>query len=384
MQFPKDFIWGTATSAYQTEGNNTNTDWWEWEQNKKPGQNYPYESSGIACDSYNRYEEDFDLCKKLNNNAVRISIEWARIEPQMGFFDEKEIHHYKKVLQAAKDRNLQTFVTLHHFTNPLWFSKIGGWCNLKSPFYFSRYAKKCAKEFGNLIDVFLTINEPQVYTTMAYFRGMWPPCKKNPFKVLLVQVNLMRAHNRAFNTIKSVGPHMVGLVKNIMWFKGYKIPAKILYWLNCDFFLKPIKKHLDVIGVNYYFTNVIGRNGIENPQKPVSDMGWWINAEGLEHILLDLRRYKLPIYITENGVADSNDTLRKDFLHGMLTACARATYGGSHLRGYFYWSLIDNYEWHEGYWQKFGLIEIDRKHNLKRKPRKSALYYAKICKENKI
>ncbi len=204
MKFPAHFLWGTATSAYQIEGNNSNTDWWYWENNKKRGQKYPLESSGLACDSYNRYEEDFDLCKELNNNAVRISVEWARIEPSEGKFDYREIAHYKKVLSAAKDRGLKTFVTLHHFTNPLWFYKKGGWTNIRSPHYFARYAKECAKEFGPLVDVYLTINEPQVYALMSYTVGKWPPNKSNLFLSLIVQLNLMSAHNEAYKKIKSV------------------------------------------------------------------------------------------------------------------------------------------------------------------------------------
>src|SRR3972149_10788937 len=131
--FPEGFLWGTATAAHQIEGNNTDSDWWHWEQNKPVKRMWPLEPSGIADDSYNRYEEDFDLCVKLNNNAVRISVEWARIEPEEGKFSQEEFEHYRKVLKAAKDRGLKTFVTLHHFTSPMWLAKKGGWTNFKTP-----------------------------------------------------------------------------------------------------------------------------------------------------------------------------------------------------------------------------------------------------------
>ena len=150
MKFPENFIWGTATAAHQVEGNNKNSDWWHWEQNKTIKRKYPLEPSEEACDSYNRYEIDFDLAKECGNNAIRISIEWARIEPSQGHFDLKEISHYRKVLKAAKDRGLKTFVTLHHFTNPKWFADKKSWLNLKTPSMFSKYTKKCAEEFVSL------------------------------------------------------------------------------------------------------------------------------------------------------------------------------------------------------------------------------------------
>lgn len=391
MKFPAHFMWGTATAAYQIEGNNSNTDWWYWENNKKRGQKYPLESSGLACDSYNRYEEDFDLCKKLNNNAVRISVEWARIEPSEGKFDYREIAHYKKVLSAAKDRGLKTFVTLHHFTNPFWFYKKGGWTNIRSPHYFARYAKECAKEFGALADVYLTINEPQVYALMSYTVGKWPPNKSNLFSSLIVQLNLISAHNEAYKKIKSAGKYTVGLVKQIVWYETFEQKplfwdswyAKIIYWLNCDFFLKFINKNLDVIGLNYYFTNQIKGLRSTHPKGMVSNLNWWINPDGLKNVLLHLKKYNLPIYITENGLADSQDRLREMFIKNMLTATYEAMQKGAQVKGYFHWSLIDNFEWHEGYWPKFGLVAIDRK-TLERKPRKSFYYYSKICNNNSL
>jgi len=391
MKFPADFIWGTATSAYQIEGGNSNTDWWVWELNKTRGQKYPLEPSGIACDSYNRYEEDFDLCKQMNNNGVRISIEWSRIEPQPGKFDQKEIDHYKKVLAAAKQRGLKTFVTLHHFTNPIWFLKRGGWVSFKSPWYFSRYAKVCAKELGPLTDAFFTINEPQVYALMCYTLGKWPPNKISPIQSLICQLNFMKAHNKAYKAIKSVDNYVVGLVKNIVWYETYdKKPffmdtliAKFLFYLNTDFFLNPIRKNLDILGFNYYFTNQIRHLTTMHPAGIVSNLNWWINPEGLRNVLLYLRKYKIPVYITENGLADSEDRLRKVFIKAMLLACLSAMDQGAQLEGYFHWSLIDNFEWHEGYWPKFGLVGIDRK-TLERKPRKSFYYYADICNNNEV
>ncbi len=390
MKFPADFIWGTAISSYQVEGNNTNTDWWEWENNKRRGQKYPLEKSGIACDFYNRFEEDFDLCKLMNNNAIRLSIEWARVEPFEGKFDYREIAHYKRILSAAKDRGLKTFVTLHHFTNPLWFSKKKGWLNVKAPYYFSRYSGMCAKELGPYVDVFLTINEPQVYALMAYTIGRWPPNKISPVSSLLCQLNLIKSHNKAYKEIKKQGNYKVGLVKHVVWYETEdkftifdKIAAKFLFYLNTDFFIKPIIKNLDVLGINYYVTNQVKNLKLTHPPGLVSNLNWWINPEGMCKVLAHVKKYNVPIYITENGLADSEDKLRESFIKSMLIACYKSMHEGVPLKGYFHWSLIDNFEWHEGYWPKFGLVAIDRK-TLERKPRKSFNYYSEICHNNTV
>jgi beta-glucosidase len=396
-KFPHGFLWGTATSAHQTEGNNKNSDWWRWEKTKYPSSKistteyqYPLEESGIACDSYNRYEEDFDLSVKLNNNAIRISIEWARIEPEEGKFNEKEIEHYKKVLIAARNRKLKTFVTLHHFTNPLWFAEKKSWLNIKAPYYFSRYANRCALEFGKLVDVFFTINEPQVYISQSFFKGQWYPCKKNYIYSLLGQINMMRAHIWAYKAIKSVNSkYTVGLVKHIVWYNPVskiwdRIFCKILDFLVCDFFLIPISRHLDVLGVNFYFSTFINNLKTSNLDDRNSDLNWWIWPKGLEKVLLWLKKYNRPIYVTENGLADAKDKNRKDFIRDMLISVNKAIKEGSDVKGYFHWSLIDNYEWHHGFWPRFGLVEIDRVNSLERKPRPSFYYYSDICKENKV
>ncbi len=394
LNFPKDFVWGTATSAYQTEGNNDNTDWWHWEKKpKKNYQKYPRDLSGIACDSYNRYEEDFDLSKKLNNNAVRISIEWARIEPKQGEFDQKEINHYRKVLLAAKERGLQTFVTLHHFTNPLWFSALGGWINPLSPFMFEKYVKKCAEEFTDLIDVFLTINEPHVYIVYCFANGKWPPNLQNPIISVIVQNNFINAHLKAYHAIKKINPESkVGIPLQMVWYEHTKGPlmfldkflSKLLYFANTDFFMYHIKNHIDLIAMNYYFTirlhNIWPVKAPDMFREPKS----FLNYDGLEKTLLDLKKYNLPIYITESGMPDDKDEYRPQQIKSILHACYRVINKGVDLRGYFHWSLLDNFEWHHGFWPRFGLVEIDREDNLRRKPRKSFYYYANICRNNAL
>ncbi|GIW69936.1 MAG: beta-glucosidase [Patescibacteria group bacterium] len=388
MEFPKDFVWGASISAHQTEGNNTNSDWWKWESENKV--QHLIDRSGIACDFYNRYSEDLDLCCKANLKAIRLSIEWARIEPRQGMFDTRAIDHYKKVLQAAKEKGLKTFVTLHHFTNPLWFSEIGGWTNLKAPLLFSNYAKKCAETLNDYVDFFITINEPKIYSSMAYLHGVWPPCKKSLLLATWVQIIMAKSHNLAYKKIKSVVGKPVGIVKNISWYEYSsftpldKVIAKIHFFLKGALFLNPVAKYSDFIGLNYYFTNRIVKFRIKNPDSPVNDLGWWINYEGLYNVLLSLKKYDLPIFITENGIADSADKYRAGFIKKMLSQVHLAILRGVKVRGYFYWSLLDNYEWHHGFAPKFGLVYVDREHNLKRIPRKSFYVYAEICKNGVV
>lgn len=403
FKFPQDFLWGTATSGHQIEGFNKNSDWWAWEnRNRKKDSwlikklhksKWPLEQSQEACDSYNRYEEDFNLAAQLNNNAIRIGFEWSRLEPEEGNFDFREFKHYKNVLYAARRLGLKTFVTLHHFASPTWFLDKKGWVGPESSSYFEKYAKKCAEEFGDLIDVYLTINEPQVYAMMSYLAGNWPPQSINPLKTNVVQMNMIRAHNNAYRAIKEIGDFQVGLVKNIAWYEKSpqsinpldSVFATILRFLNSDYFLRPISKNLDLIGVNYYFNNQVKYfNPRANPNDKVSDMGWWLNTQGLSKVLESLKKYNLPIYITENGLADAQDSQRTDYLNDALWKCAKALNNGVKLKGYFHWSLLDNYEWAQGFWPRFGLVEVDRNNNLQRKPRPSFSEYAKICKSGTI
>jgi beta-glucosidase len=395
MQFPKDFLWGTATAAHQIEGNNTNSDWWHWEKEQfayNKNKKRPEEDSDTACDSYNRYEEDFELARQMNNNAIRISIEWSRIEPKQGEWDQREIAHYKKVLHVAREKGLKPFVTLQHFTKPLWFAKKGGWLNPFITKYFPRYVKKCAEELGELAEAFITINEPQVYVMQSYLKGVWPPQKKNRVYSFISQMNLMNAHRKAYRAIKSVNKtYKVGIAKNIVWYEAKpsatgrtslvdRLTARFMNYIGDEFFLLPIKSHLDFIGLNYYFSAWMHNFRENNLNDEMSDMGWWLRPSGIKNVLLDLRKHKLPIYITEHGLADAWDIKRQNYIKESLGYIHEAIQGGANVKGYFHWSLIDNFEWHVGFWPKFGLIEIDRKNNLQRKPRPSYYMYAEICK----
>ncbi|MFC1700991.1 family 1 glycosylhydrolase [Patescibacteria group bacterium] len=239
MRFPKNFLWGAASSAHQVEGNNFN-DWTEWEKKnakrlakkaKKYYQKWQKEQfqemlkkenyiSGRACDHYNRYEKDFDIAKSLNHNAHRFSIEWSRIEPEQGKFNQQEIEHYRKVILALKRRGIEPFVTLWHWTNPVWFSEKGGFEKHRNIKYFVNYAEKMVKELGKDVKFWITINEPNIYVSNSYLKGVWFPQKRNIFKYRKVLFNLIKAHKLSYDIIKNnFSKAKVGIAKNNIYFE---------------------------------------------------------------------------------------------------------------------------------------------------------------------
>lgn len=397
LEFPQGFLWGAATAAHQVEGNNIHSDWWVWEQ-KGGGA----ESSGKACDHYHRFEEDFHLAKKLNHNAHRLSIEWARIEPEEGNWDEKEIKHYQKVLRSLKDKKMQTFVTLFHFTLPLWFAQKGGFEKRENIKYFDRFVDRIAYFLGDLVDFWLTINEPNIYVGASYLSGNWPPQRKNLLKALNVYFNLARAHKMAYRSVHNIEKDAkVGMAANISTyhsFGGYfvgSLVSQITKFLINDSFYFLTGGYHDFLGANYYFfhnfslkdLSLIRKLNSKSMEETMllerSDLGWPIYPPGIYEVAMDLRRYRLPIYITENGVADAEDKYRERFILNHLQWLHQAIEDGADVRGYLYWTLMDNFEWVSGYKPKFGLAEVDFK-TQKRKIRPSALTYAKICKENDL
>jgi len=369
-KFPENFLWGSATSSYQVEGRIENNDW------AQAAQAGTVPAAGIATDHYNRYEEDFDIAKSLGQNAHRFSIEWARIEPEEGRFNEIEIEHYKKVIDALRNRGMEPFVTLWHFTLPLWFSKMGGFTNSKASFYFSRYTEYVVSRLGDRVKFWITINEPLIYARKSFLakNKSWPPFKNNIFRFFKVIKTLIASHIMSHNVIKKLNSaHQVGIAKNNIYFENYPF---IKYFWNSLF---TIKNSLDFIGLNYYFHRRFPRTKGKN----LTDMGWEIYPKGIYHVLKYLKKYKKPIYITENGLADEQDKKREKFIKGHLLWVHKAIQEGVDLRGYFYWSLLDNFEWAHGFDPRFGLVEVDYQ-TLQRKIRPSAYEYAKICKNNKL
>lgn len=379
LKFPENFLWGAASASYQVEGGIYNNDWAEAARLGK----VPH--AGESTDHYNRYEADFDLARSLGHNAHRISIEWSRIEPEEGKFNLEEIEHYKKVLTALRARGLKSMVTLWHFTIPIWFSDMGGFTNRQAPKYFARYAEFVTKHLHEYADMFDTMNEPMVYASNGFRNGQWPPFKKNYFVFLRVIKNLMRSHNLAYRTIKKNLPQInLGIVKNNMQFSSDWKPwnwavSKFMTWFWNMRFLNAVHKNCDHIGLNYYFHAHVGRSlGL-----PKNDFGWEYDPSGLYHVLIALKRYNKPVYVTEAGIADRADSMRPKYIRGLVLWAHNALQKGLDLRGFMYWSFADNFEWAAGYTQEFGMVHIDQK-TLERKPRESAYVYKTICESNAL
>lgn len=367
------FLWGAATSAHQVEGNNIHNDWWAWEQKLPPGRR-----SGKAADHYHRFPEDFALAKSLGHNAHRLSLEWSRIEPAEGSWNERAIEHYRQILEELKRQGLTSFVTLHHFTNPIWFARAGGWARLDAARTFARYVRVVTQRLGDLVDFWQTINEPMVYVKKSYWDGDWPPAGHRNFLAMERVIGQMAcAHQAAYDVIHhhSLVAH-VGLAQNVVAYSGSLAPLYDWYY-NHRFFNLTRGRH-DFIGLNYYYSST-------KPAQPwagaVSDLGWPIDPAGLTKELLDFKKYQLPIYITENGIADADDSRRADFIRSHLRAIEVAQAAGADVRGYFHWSLLDNFEWAAGFTPRFGLVEVDY-NTLARHPRPSAYVYKAIIEQH--
>lgn len=376
--FPKDFLWGTALSSYQVEGGLENTD---WAQGARDGKVPP---CGTACDHYNRYEQDFDIAQSLGHNAHRLSIEWSRIEPEEGKFDEKEIEHYRDVLRALHARGIYPLVTLWHFWLPLWFSRSGGWERKDSPEVFARYCTYVVEQLGDLCDNYATINEPMIFTGWGYVRGFWPPFFKKSFlKYFRVLSNLVRGHNSTYTHIKKLFPQkQIGIVKHTIAYgtNGNPLNTVRAWFYNFGWthlFMRKVYKNTDWIGLNYYNRRIFG----DTRELAKTDMGWNNDPEGIYDALCLLWKYKKPIFVAEAGCADAEDRFRADYIRGTVRGIEQALESGIDVRGFCYWSLLDNYELAEGFSKKFGLVEVNLD-TQERTVRPSAFVYRDLIKHH--
>jgi beta-glucosidase len=390
LEFPEGFGWGSATSSHQVEGGNTNNDWWRFEQE---GHVVDREVSGDAVDSYRRYTDDLDHARAMNHSMHRLSLEWSRIEPSEGVFDDAEVEHYIEVLKAVRARGMKTFVTLNHFTVPLWFDDRGNWPKSDSPAIFARFAEHVGARLAPYVDAWITINEPMHYVNYAFYQGKWPPRGNRYLPARLAGVHLVRAHRLACAALKKAAPEIpVGVAVNAIHIKpcdpswldslGWFFDWFMNYW-----FLDRVRGTLDFIGTQYYMALSAPQLLTDHygcaDEGPHTDMGWRICPDGFRsQVTTTWKRYGLPIYITENGIADASDELRPTYIRDHLVQLHRAIVeDGADVRGYFYWSLLDNFEWAEGWYPKFGLIAVDRT-TMERIPRPSSHYYADICARN--
>lgn len=397
---------GVSTSSHQVEGNNLNN-WTEWEKQnanklaQKAKSRYAYLEnnpfikeqtnplnylSRYATNHYENAVSDLDLIKDLGLNSYRFSIEWSRIEPEKGRFNMKELNFYKNLLVECKKRKITPFLTLWHWTEPLWVEAEEGITSKNFPDYFENFTKKVVGHLKGDVDFIITINEPTVISGMSFLTGEWPPSKRNVKKYRLALNNLAKAHKKSYKAIKEIdGSINVGIAHHIVALETNFLLLKpvifALDYLQNKRFLRKVRGFEDFIGVNHYFKNLQYNKRIKSKEIKKSDLGWNLDPDSIYSVLKSLKRYNLPIYITESGLADKFDNYRSWYIEENVKAIEKALKEGIDVRGYFHWSLLDNFEWSHGFWPRFGLFEVDYK-TFKRIPRKSAYFYKRIV-ENK-
>lgn len=397
--FPDGFLWGAATSAYQVEGANIHNDWWEWEEKGR----LKYRC-GDACRHYELFKTDFELARSLNHNAHRLSIEWSRVEPEEGRFRAEEIEHYARVIDTLKGLGLEPVVTLHHFTNPLWYSKKGGWLAKDGQKYFLRYVEKIVGALSGRVRYWVTINEPMVYGYYSYVAGIWPPQERSLLKLRSFTKNIVSCHIASYKLIHALyrkaglASPLVSIAHNVKFFEprdgsfrnrlAVILRNRIYNFGIIDEMARA--KALDFIGLNYYtravaevkswkplnlLTDVFEETG---PTVKKNTLGWDIYPRGLYELCVRFKKYGIPLFILENGICTLDDGQRWDFIREHIEAVRAAIRDGVKIMGYLYWSLLDNFEWHEGFGPRFGLIEVDYS-TYKRTVRESAVKFARIC-----
>lgn len=411
------FLWGAGSSAHQVEGGNEGNDWWDWEA--QPGRIRDGARSGAACLGWDRYEEDLDLLRALGLNAYRLSLEWSRIEPEPGRYDDLAISHYRDMLLACRARGIVPLLGLHHITNPRWFAALGGWEERRNLPHFERFARLAGERFGDLVDDWITVNEPEVMGFYGYAAGIWPPGVTDRSRALAVIANLLEAHGLAAHALRATdradadgdgraalvgaAKHWVLLEPRRAWWPPDRVAAALQHRVFNEAIVhalaggeidlripgaRGVRRHVDAlqgasdfVGVNYYTRWMVGLFGRDARSTrrgaPVSDLGWEIYPEGLEPALGGVAAHGLPIVVTENGLADAEDRVRPDFLRASLAALDRARSTGADVRGYVHWALMDNFEWADGHLGRFGLHTVDFAHpEGPRTPRPSARVYA--------
>jgi len=415
LKFPDGFWWGAATSSHQVEGN-THNNWSEWEQSprriadlKQEGKNPKDFISGRGADQYHLYEKDFDIAKKLGHTMHRLSIEWSRIEPEEGKFDERELEHYRMVIDALRERGIEPMVTLYHWTEPLWFSKRGGFLHPDAPQAYKRFISRVVDNLKDRVGVWITFNEATtVLAGMAYKRGIWPPQYRSLWKFLQFRRAIVKAHILAYREIKKIyssldvsrapyaAPIMshnikapfVGAVENNTCFKGGRlIRALGIEWAFNRFYNEYLWSrtlpYQDFLGLNYYTLRRLpgSHSAVPETGHLLDQLGWEVYPQGIYERLMALKRFGKPIFITENGLYDSEDHYRGQYIKDHLRWIWQAIQDDTDVRGYLHWSLIDNFEWHHGFQMRFGLVEVDYE-TLERRIRPSAHEYAKIIQDN--
>lgn len=406
------FLWGVATSAFQLEGS-PYADWTSWDDILSEQPN--------ITNHYTMYREDLDLLKQLGVNAYRFSLEWSRIQPREKVWDDKAIRHYQEIIDILRKNDIEPMLTLNHFTHPLWFIKKYPWHEEASLEKFGAFVEKMA---GTLEGVryWITFNEPYVLVLAGYFEGCTPPAIKDVSLGVKALTNILTAHGSAYDLIHAAVPDaMVSVAHNMASFapwSSWNLFDRLLvriakYFYNhslLDAFkdgilrvrfpfrkefeiAAPIRGKLDFFGVNYYTRlhlrfNPFKKMGIEMRHRDIeghglTDMGWEIHPRGLEKVLRQASKLNVPLIITENGIATRDSQKKIRFMRRHADVLEKCRREGLDIRGYFYWSLIDNYEWLQGLDARFGLYTVDFQ-TLQRRPTNAAAYYSFLIKNRRL
>jgi len=407
FDFPNGFRWGAATAAHQVEGNNVASDFWLLEH--APGTLFA-EPSGDACDQLHRYRDDVALLARLGFGSYRLSIEWARIEPEEGCFSRAALEHYRRVLACCHEHGVAPCVTFHHFTSPRWVTADGGWESERTASRFARYCERAVAHLGDLVSIACTINEANLPASLALtgtvpregakrrlpfvaeaarrcgsdLERFSPFLLSDPFRTRDV---MLLAHRQAREALKSGrGDFPVGVtlaMQDLVAVPGGEVKRDEARRESFDPFLDAAAEGDDFVGVQTYSRTRFGPAGALPPEPgvPVLALGYEYWPQALEGTLRYAARAGVPLYVTENGIGTDDDAQRIAYYREALSALVRCLQDGVDVRGYWAWSLLDNYEWLHGYRPRFGLVAVDRETQA-RTPKPSAALLGRVAREN--
>ncbi len=403
-----DLRLGVASAAVQIEGGDRNNSWYDWAQ--VPGHIADGSTPLRATDHWNRWREDADLMAGLGIRTYRMGVEWARIEPRPGEYDAEAIAHYREELAYLRERGITPLVTLHHFSNPSWFEADGAFTRADSVDTFLRYVEVVVEGLGDLVDEWVSINEPNVYATGGYLFGEFPPGVKSYRMLRTVLRHLAIAHCRTYTLIHDLRPGpatKVGFAHHVRVFDplSRRNPMhRVLARANAYLFQEALGDamlggafgrvlggqpsevtpgpHYDYLGINYYSRTAVSKMADGTfPAVPVNDLGWEIYPEGIVAVAAALHaRYPGPIWVTENGTCDNTDGFRARYLHEHLAAIARSSLP---FERYYHWCFVDNWEWALGEVPRFGLVALDYE-TQQRTVKDSGRFYAEVIAEGGV
>ena len=386
--FPDGFRWGTATAAHQIEGGNWNNDWWRWEHTPGSGTREP---SGDACDSWNRWSEDVAVLAELGFTDYRFSLEWSRIEPEDGEWSTAALDHYLRICEALLDVGIDPIVTFHHFTSPRWLADRGGWEQAETADRFAAYCERAAAHLSDGIRRACTINEPSMVSTIGYLWGVFPPGKRDVGLRRQVNEVMVDAHRKAVDAIRAAAPGVpVGITLSMSDYQavegGEAKRDQIRRGME-DVFLAATGGD-DFVGVQTYSRTRVGPEGMLEAEDgvPTLVMGYEYYPQALAATIRrawDLTKGEVPILVTENGIGTDDDAQRVDYVRTALEGVLECIAEGIDVRGYTYWSLLDNFEWAYGYGPRFGIVDVDRT-TFVRTPKDSARWLGRVARANAL